>query len=549
MRNHSNRLFKRLMMIFAGIIICFGLSGCTKSFCTNQDKANQLFSYYGNLYSSELLIDEDTTDSFDYSSTNESEDSTRKKLIAKQNTNRTTLFTIVSNSNTVTTWYELQTSTDEISFLSYMDAKAKSFRDEYYTYWTNGNLDTLTDIEQAKAIAWHVGIYAGITTNEKTGKYEVADLWTNFDTWYEEALADSTLGILKSPSSTFVSSLKSTTQTAYSSNTACITPTSGIFVQENAKLYIEGKSWGQAFKDYGFLEGLFVYPLAWIVHSISTSLGSVGWAQILAIFVVTLLVRIVTVISTIVQSRSQAKQQKIQPLLNELQKKYPNSQVDKDQRQAMALEQAQIMKKNKIHPMLPLLFMIIQFPLFICVWSALQGSAALASGSWYGLSLTTKVSQCFTQYSSTPGAIVGILIFIFMTLANILSSLTGLWMNSWRTKNFGNVGLQTQKTDENGNPVDPNKTMKIMTYVMMIFVIIMGWSLPAGMGIYWFIGAVISIAQSILTEALQARSRHRLKMMTGDGSDLAAVRRSAHHMGTTKQDKSKKEKSKSLWRK
>ena len=78
------------------------------------------------------------------------------------------------------------------------------------------------------------------------------------------------------------------------------------------------------------------------------------------------------------------------------------------------------MKKNHVHPMLPLLFMIIQFPLFICIWSALQGSASLASGNWYGLSLTTKVSECFTNYAETNGAIVGILIFIFMSLAIFL---------------------------------------------------------------------------------------------------------------------------------
>ena len=57
MRNHSNRLFKRLMMALAGIIIAFGLTGCTKSFCTNQDKSNQLFAYYGDLYQEEILID------------------------------------------------------------------------------------------------------------------------------------------------------------------------------------------------------------------------------------------------------------------------------------------------------------------------------------------------------------------------------------------------------------------------------------------------------------------------------------------------------------
>ena len=85
--------------------------------------------------------------------------------------------------------------------------------------------------------------------------------------------------------------------------------------------------------------------------------------------------------------------------------------------------------------------------------------------------------------------------------------------------------------------------MKIMTYVMMAFVLFMGWSLPVGMGIYWFIGAIISILQSLLTEAIQARVRHRDAENTGDGTTLAAIRRSARHTGTNKKSE------KPLWRK
>ena len=305
-------------------------------------------------------------------------------------------------------------------------------------------------------------------------------------------------------------------------------------------------TWGQAFKEYGFLEGLFVYPLAWIVHAIVEALGDTGWIQILAIFVVTILVRLITIISTLVQNKSTTKQQKIQPLLNELAKKYPNSEVDKEQRNAMAMEQAQLMKKYKIHPFLPILFMIIQFPLFICIWSALQGSAALAAGNFYGLPLTTRVSECFTT-KGLEGKWVGIVIFILMSVANALSSMTGLWFNTWKSKNFNNTGIQ--KKDENGNVVDPNKTMKIMNIVMMVFVIFMGWSLPVGMGIYWLIGALMSIVQTLLMEALAMRSRHNDMKNTGDGSSLAAIRRSSRHIGQdNKQKKQKKSADKPLWR-
>ena len=545
MRNHSNRLLKRLMIVFFGIIAAFSLSGCTKSFCTNQDKANQLFAYYGNLYSETLLIDESTKDDFDYSSKNETEEASRVKLIKIQNEHRKTLFGNSTSYQGMTTWYDLVVEGSDKSFLSFMDNKARQFRDDNYTYWMDGTLASIKTVEQAKAVAWHVGMYAGLTYSDetKTTVTGVAEPFTNTELWFNEAVKDPDLGLLKSPSFGFIETIKTNAAIGYNTNTACITPVSGTFNQNNAKIYIEGKTWGQAFKEYGFLEGLFVYPFAWLVHAISDGLGGTGWIQIFAIFVVTILVRIVTVLSTLVQSKSQAKQQRIQPQINELMKKDPNAQEDPEERRALSLEQAQLMKKNHVHPMLPLLFMIIQFPLFICIWSALQGSASLASGNWYGLSLTTKVSECFTNYAETNGAIVGILIFIFMSLANVLSSCTGLWINNWKTKVLGNQSMQPTKKDANGNPMDPNKTMKIMTYVMMAFVLFMGWSLPVGMGIYWFIGAIISILQSLLTEALQARVRHRDAENTGDGTTLAAIRRSARHTGTNKKSE------KPLWRK
>lgn len=518
MSKHSNKHLKRAALFISGAAAVLGLASCTKSFCTNQDKANQLYAAYGNIF--EPTIDQKEVDKTD------SENAQKTK-----NANREALYSTLTNNY----GYSLP----DQAFMTFITDKAEKEANNTYTVWLD---DTNNNESQAKDIAFHVALYAGLDDNNN-----VQDLWTNFDAWYEQAVADPEIGILKTPSTNYVTIMKNTMNSVINQNYACIAPSNEFFRQDGTNIYIEGKSWGQSFKQFGFLEGLFVYPFAYIVHAISENLGDSGWAQILAIFVVTLLVRSVTVISSISQSKQQAKQQAIQPQLEELQKKFPDSQTDKDQRQQFAMAQAQLMKKNKVHPMFSLLFLIIQFPLFICVWSALQGSAALASGNWFGLSLTTRVSTCIQSYSTTPGALTGVLIFVFMSLANILSSLTGLWMNNWRTKNFGST-TPAQK-DANGNTIDPNRTMKIMTYVMMVFVIFMGWNLPAAMGIYWFIGAVMSIAQTILMEAIQSRHRHQLQANTGDGSTLAAIRRSKHHDNKKPNKKDKKNKSdKPLWR-
>nr|MCR4562465.1 YidC/Oxa1 family membrane protein insertase [Bacilli bacterium] len=56
-----------------------------------------------------------------------------------------------------------------------------------------------------------------------------------------------------------------------------------------------------------------------------------------------------------------------------------------------------------------------------------------------------------------------------------------------------------------------SKNMKMMSYIMLAFTIIMGFSLPAAMGVYWAIGAVISMIQTIVTQVVIAKKRNSRK--------------------------------------
>lgn len=536
----ERKTLKSIFLILIGIIFVFFITSCTKSFSTKQDNANKLFNSYGNIYNQTLLIDESYTDEYDYNPNN---DTDRTKLIKLQNKNRETLFKNLSMSNGYIDWFSFtnDSSSNQPGFLAYMNSKVDDFVTTYYSYWMEGinsSLDHLKDEKLAKSIAKHVAIFAGVELDEQGKPKKVAPLFSNMNSWYKEAERD--LGILSCPGEGYLKELQKTITSTAKSNTIGITPVNMEITQNGGKIYIEGKSWGQAFKEYGFLEGLFVYPLSCLAHYIITGLGNSGWAVLLAVLVITLLVRSITVFSSILQSKTQAKQTKIQPKLNELDKKYPDADTDKEQKQAKAMEQAQIMKGAKMHPFLPLLFMLIQFPLFICVWSALQGSAAMSNATFLGLSLTTLVSTCFTAASTTSGAVTGIFIFILMSIANILSTMTSMWFQSWRTKKYTPELAQPKK-----DGTDPNKMTKIMSYVMMVFVVIMGWNLPTGMGIYWFIGAVISILQTLLTELMHKKERHKADINGGTNINLAQIRKSKNHNSNTEQT-SKTDKP--LWR-
>jgi YidC/Oxa1 family membrane protein insertase len=531
MRTKPNN--KRKFWITAGFAAAgiFVLTGCTKSFCTNQDKANQLYAYYGDIY--ETSADPVATDTDDN--------------VKTQTKNRETLYATLTTgtvgSTSISSTYAAGFALPTKTYQAYMEQKATDFASTNYKLWTDGTIDTLDDAKALK-IAKHVGIYAGLTSENK-----VATTWTNMDSWYKDAVE--TIGYVDCPSSGFINTLKSTANNAISKNYSCITPKSHTFTQDGSAIYIEGKTWGQAFHEYGFFEGLFVFPFAWLIHTISECLGDTAWAQILAILVVTLIVRIVSVFSQLFQNKSTERQQMIQPELNALQAKFPNSNTDPDERRQMMMAQSAIMKKAKVHPLMPLLFLILQYPLFICIWSALQGSAALASGNVFNLSLTTPASTCFQNYADTPGALFGIIFFFITCIGSILASMCGMWFNSWKQK-AGITPAPAAKQDANGQAMDPNRTMKIMSFVFIAFYIIMSWQLPVAMNIYFFLGSLITIIQEVLMEAAAAKRRHRLAAATGDGTNLAAIRRSKHNRDDEMNGKSKKkgknDSDKPLWR-
>ena len=133
----------------------------------------------------------------------------------------------------------------------------------------------------------------------------------------------------------------------------------------------------------GFFEGLLVFPIAWLTE---TFVGSFkGWgvmgglAQLLAILLITFIVRSLMLVITIKQTAGNAKMQALQPDIAKIQNKYPNSNTNTYEKQQMAAEMSKLYKKHKINPLSTLLVMVVQFPVFISVWGALQGSASLSS--------------------------------------------------------------------------------------------------------------------------------------------------------------------------
>ena len=90
-----------------------------------------------------------------------------------------------------------------------------------------------------------------------------------------------------------------------------------------------------------------------------------------AIILMTLLLKIVTLPFTLAASRSAKRMAKLQPLMKEVREQY------KDQPQKLNEATLKIFKENKVNPMGGCLPILITMPLFVAFFSMLQGTAEL----------------------------------------------------------------------------------------------------------------------------------------------------------------------------
>ena len=285
----------------------------------------------------------------------------------------------------------------------------------------------------------------------------------------------------------------------------CITVNDGYYGHTsndplNDTVLIEGKGedfyegWGRAFSEHGFLEGLLVYPIGTMVENFAHIFGMNGYGQICAVLLATFIIRILFMLVTMPATLSQQKMSFLQPELAKLQQKYPNANTNNYEKQKMAQAQMALYKKYKVHPFSSLLVIIVQFPVFICVWNALQGSASLSRDAVLGLRLSDTIRNVlsnFTNWPSNPGWWTALVLIILMSAAQIVSMLLPQWLNKKRMKNVTKLGNSSALNQQ-------NRTLKITQWVMTIFIVIMGFTLPSAMGVYWFAGAIISIIQSVL---------------------------------------------------
>lgn len=336
--------------------------------------------------------------------------------------------------------------------------------------------------------------------------------WHNYNVWVDELRSE--IGPELCPTTEFVNYYQSSVNQKISSFRSCVSTKDGKYGHygnlNNWEVSIQGKSYSYAWSK-GFLEGLIVYPVAWMVDTFAYGMDPAltGFGQIWSIILVTFIVRGVLLLLTFKGTLDQQKMQAIQPELAKIQSKYPNSNTNRSEQSRMQQEQMALYKRHKISPFSSIVTLIIQFPVFIAVWSALQGSAVLSSGAFLNLRLSDSIQSALfnvsgTWYLNTHGWWTALVLFIIMAGTQLLAMMLPQWITKAKNKKLPKLSKNPAQ-DKN------TKQMKWISYGMLIFTIIMGFFLPAAMGVYWAIGAVISMIQTGITQLVMSKMKAKTK--------------------------------------
>ena len=476
MKKATKRILTFGGLLFAVVLI----SGCTASFCSNNDKANILYTY------------EDGISVYEDNHANGTEVFAGNAVLTRRATHENSpLLAQIIESATASS---INVPTDNYFVAIDQRVLELALQNEYGL-----TVDfTTIDAAEANTALKNFGYFKFAGYSEANNLFEYWDLWT--------AELKVSLGAEQVPNKDFTTLYKEKLNTTISTYRACIAIDDGNYGKYgsdgNTEAFIEGKSWAYAWSK-GPIEGLLVYPVAFLVDYFSVVFGMNGWGQIGAVALVTLIVRTLILLTTIKSTMGQQKMQALQPELAKIQQKYPNSNTNQSEKQRLAQEQMALYKRNKINPLGQILVLIIQFPVFISVWGAMTGAAVLSSDAVWGLNLSAGLGTAILDIAGWPNAAgwwTAVGLFVLMGISQFISMKLPQWMQKARSKNIKRLSK---------NPAEDKqaKQMKWFSNIMLIMIIVMGFSLPAAMGVYWFIGAIISVVQTLIMQTIMARSK------------------------------------------
>ncbi len=200
----------------------------------------------------------------------------------------------------------------------------------------------------------------------------------------------------------------------------------------------------------------------------------------IAIIFLTIIIRIILFPISVKSVNSQRGLQKLQPKIQEVQKKY------KDDKEKQAKEILALYKSEKINPFSGLLLALIQLPILLALYRVF----------WNGLN--PKELATLYSFISNPKHINALFLHIIdLSKPNLILAILAGLTQYFQTKML--LPKNTPSTGGQNKEADFSQAMqKQMVYFLPIFTVIILINLPSALGLYWTISGLFSIIQQYL---------------------------------------------------
>ena len=279
-------------------------------------------------------------------------------------------------------------------------------------------------------------------------------------------------------------------------------------------------------------------PFAWLLRALYELTSSYGWALVLF----TVVIKLIMLPFQMKSKKSMMRMSRFQPMIKEIQTRYKNNQVKMNE------ELQRLYAEEGVNPMSGCLWSFLPFPILIALYSiirqpitrfmmltttAMQGVIDAVSAAGFDLATIAMTAndgavtvkdgltqlQPYGQITLVKAAQeLGVALpegwihmdfsFLGMDLTTIPSNVIGQIGTGWAVIGVllipivsGALSFWQSKVSMAGNPAaaDPNdptaRSTRMVTWMMPIMSLWIGFTLPASLGVYWIANSVLMLVQ------------------------------------------------------
>ncbi|WP_408607829.1 YidC family membrane integrase SpoIIIJ [Bacillus xiapuensis] len=205
----------------------------------------------------------------------------------------------------------------------------------------------------------------------------------------------------------------------------------------------------------GYWNEYVVYPFSQVIVKTAELVGSYGWA----IVIVTIIIRFIILPLMIKSTKNMKEMRKLQPEMQKIKEKYKSK--DAVTQQKMQQETMALFQKHGVNPLAGCLPLLIQMPIIFGFYQAIMRTEAIKEDTFLWFDLGSP-----DPYFLLP-LIAGATTFLQqkITMADMTSQ---------------------------------NPQMAMMLWLMPIMIIIFAVNLPAALSLYWVVGNIFMIIQTVI---------------------------------------------------